>query len=148
MQTPTKFEYIVKTLGICGGRARIDGHRITVEDIVGRIIFGGASVAQVVEGYTTAGITAAQVHAALAYYYDHQQEIEANLNAGFDLAPDAAGVRAMIAAGKLDAIKWPPEATYRSIWLVKRQSLEELLLIRQKSVMQNKPGRPPNTNRQ
>lgn len=70
--------YIVKTPGICGGRARIDGTRIGVEIVVG-MYRSGATVAEIAEGYADSNVTPAKVHAALAYYYDHQEEIDSIL---------------------------------------------------------------------
>jgi uncharacterized protein (DUF433 family) len=67
-------EHITKTAGVCGGRACIAGHRIRVMDIVGWHERRGYTVAQVLAMFP--GITRADVHAALAYYYDHVEEIE------------------------------------------------------------------------
>lgn len=66
-------EHIVITPGTCGGKPRIAGHRITVQNIVICHEQMGMSPAQIVEDYET--ITLADVHAALAYYYDHRDEI-------------------------------------------------------------------------
>ncbi len=67
-------QHITKTPGVCGGRACIAGHRIRVQDIVVWHEKRGHSVAQIVEMFP--GITKADVHAALAYYFDHLEEIE------------------------------------------------------------------------
>ena len=69
-------EHIVKTPGTCGGRARIDGHRIRVMDIVAQHQHWGRSADEIVDAYPD--ITLAEVYAALAYYYDHRDEIEAD----------------------------------------------------------------------
>lgn len=69
-------QHIAKTPGVCGGRACIAGHRIRVMDIVGWHERRGYTVAQVVE--MSPGITHADVHAALAYYYDNVEEIESD----------------------------------------------------------------------
>ena len=66
-------EHIVSTPGICGGRPRIAGHRITVEDIAAWHEQLGQSPEEIVADYE---LTLAQVHAALAYYYDHREEID------------------------------------------------------------------------
>src|SRR5688500_13058996 len=68
--------HIVKTPRICGGEARIDGTRISVEWIVGQMIYAGRTVDQMVEDYAHVPLNPAQIHAALAYYYDHTEEIE------------------------------------------------------------------------
>lgn len=75
MMTVSK-EHIAKTPGTCGGRARIAGHRIRVMDIVALHEQRGLSPAQVAEQYPS--ITLADVYAALAYYLDHREEIEAD----------------------------------------------------------------------
>ena len=66
-------ERITKTPGVCGGKACIAGHRIRVLDIA---IYHdiGKTLAEMVEMFPT--ITEADVHAAIAYYFDHREEIE------------------------------------------------------------------------
>lgn len=71
---------IVSTPGTCGGRPRIDGHRITVEDVAIWHERMGMSPAVIVENYPT--ITLAQVHAALAYYFENREAIEADIREG------------------------------------------------------------------
>lgn len=67
-------EHIEKTPGVCGGRACIAGHRIRVMDIAVLHEKRGLSPAEIVQQYP--GISLADVHAALAYFLDHRQEIE------------------------------------------------------------------------
>ncbi len=71
---------IVSTPGTCGGKPRIDGHRIKVEHIAVCYERMGMSPDEIVTSLPT--ITLAQVHAALAYYYDHKQEIDSSLEEG------------------------------------------------------------------
>ncbi len=66
---------IVSTAGIRGGWPRIDGHRITVGDIATWHERLGMSPDEIVFAYPT--ITLSDVHAALAYYYDHRAQIDA-----------------------------------------------------------------------
>lgn len=66
---------ITKTPGICGGRACIAGHRIRVMDIVGWHEKRGYSAARIVDELFPS-ITRADVHAALAYYFDNVEDIE------------------------------------------------------------------------
>ncbi len=75
MATVSK-EHIAKTPGICGGRARIAGHSIRVMDIVAMHDHWKLSPPEIVEQYPT--IVLADVYAALAYYHDHREEIEAD----------------------------------------------------------------------
>ncbi len=70
-------EHISKTPGICGGKACIAGHRIRVMDIVVQYENVGLSPTQIVKDVFPS-ITVADVHAAIAYYLDHREEIEAD----------------------------------------------------------------------
>ena len=67
-------QHIEKTPGVCGGKACIVGHRIRVMDIVVWHEMRGYSPDEIVSMF--AGISLADVHAALAYYFDHRHEIE------------------------------------------------------------------------
>lgn len=67
-------KHVSKTAGVCGGRACITGHRIRVMDIVVWYEFRGYSADEIVGMFP--GITLADVHAALAYYFDNMQEIQ------------------------------------------------------------------------
>ena len=71
---------IVSTPGTCGGRPRIDGHRITVEDVAIWHERMGMSPDEIVSSYPT--ITLSDVHAALAYYYENRQRIDADIEEG------------------------------------------------------------------
>jgi uncharacterized protein (DUF433 family) len=77
-------KHIEKTPGVCGGRACIAGHRIRVQDIVVLHEMHGMSPKEIVVQYPT--ITLADVHAALAYYFDNQQEITDELRKAEDWA--------------------------------------------------------------
>ncbi len=68
-------EHISKTPGICGGKACIAGHRIRVMDIVVMHEQWGFSPDQIADQYP--GLTLGDVHAALAYYHDHRDEVAA-----------------------------------------------------------------------
>ena len=69
-------KHITRTPAVCGGRACIAGHRIRVMDVVVWHEMRGYSPDEVVEMFP--GITLADVHAALAYYFDNRAEIEAD----------------------------------------------------------------------
>ena len=69
--------YIVKTPGTLGGRARIDSRRISVGDVVNMHIRLNATIDEIIEAFE---LTPAQIHAALAYYYDHRVEIDSYLD--------------------------------------------------------------------
>jgi uncharacterized protein (DUF433 family) len=70
-------EHIEIVQGAGGPKARIVGHRIRVVDVVEWHEKQGMSVDEIVEQFPT--ITHADVHAALAYYWDHRDEIEAKM---------------------------------------------------------------------
>lgn len=77
-------QHIEKTPDVCGGRARIAGHRIRVMDIVAWHEMRGYSPDEIVDMFP--GVTLADVYAALAYYFDHREEIEAEFRAGDEWA--------------------------------------------------------------
>jgi uncharacterized protein (DUF433 family) len=65
--------YIVVTPGVCGGRARIAGQRIRVQDVV-LWTEQGRSPDQTVADFPQ--LSLADVYAALCYYHDHREEID------------------------------------------------------------------------
>jgi uncharacterized protein (DUF433 family) len=65
---------IMSTPGTCGGRPRIDGHRITVEDVATWHERMGMSPDEIVSAYPT--LTLSDVHAALAYDFENREAIE------------------------------------------------------------------------
>jgi uncharacterized protein (DUF433 family) len=77
-------EHIVVTPGTCGGKPRIAGHRITVQNIVIWHERSGMSPDEIVAQYPQ--LSLADVHAALAYYWDHVAEILAGIAADEALA--------------------------------------------------------------
>jgi uncharacterized protein (DUF433 family) len=68
------YAHITHNPGVLGGRACIDDTRIRVLDIV-QLLHEGKTPEQML-GVFAVPLTLAQVHAALAYYYDHPEEIE------------------------------------------------------------------------
>jgi len=70
---------IVKTPETCGGRARLAGHRVRVQDIVIWSEHLGMTPDEIVSHIPS--ITLADVHSALAYYFDHVQEIQEEIRA-------------------------------------------------------------------
>ncbi len=71
---------IVSTPGTCGGRPRIDGHRITAEDVAIWHERMGMSPDEIVSAHPS--ITLSDVHAALAYYFEHRERIDADIREG------------------------------------------------------------------
>ena len=70
---------ITRTPGVCGGKACIAGHRVRVLDIVVWHEHQGMTPDEIVSNVPT--ITLADVHAALAYYFDHIEEIQQEMRA-------------------------------------------------------------------
>jgi len=79
-------EHIEKTPGVCGGRACISGHSIRVMDIVVWHEMRGYSPDEIVGMFP--GLTLADVHAALAYYFDRREEIEKEFRLDEEAAKD------------------------------------------------------------
>ncbi len=71
--------HIVSTPGTCGGRPRIAGRRITVDQIAFWHESLGRSADEVANDYD---LTLGSVHAALACYFDHREEIERDREEG------------------------------------------------------------------
>lgn len=71
-------ERITKVPDICGGRASIAGH-VRVLDVVIWHEQNGLSPDEIVSQVPS--ITLADVHAALAYYYEHREEIQEEIRA-------------------------------------------------------------------
>lgn len=70
--------HIVKEPNYCGGKAALDDTRVRVMNVV-FLHKRGKTEAEILETYPD--LNRAQVYAALAYYYDHPEEIEAELRA-------------------------------------------------------------------
>ncbi len=70
--------HIEITPGVAGGKPRITGHRITVQDVVVWHERLGLSADEIASEY---GLSLADVYAALAYYYDHREEIDRAISA-------------------------------------------------------------------
>ena len=62
--------------GVAGGKPHITGHRITVQNIAVWHERMGKSADEICTEYD---LQLAQVYAALAYYFDHQEEIDRSI---------------------------------------------------------------------
>ena len=69
-------EHLEVTEGVCGGRPRIAGRRITVHDVAVWHEKLSQSADQIASDY---GLSLAEIHAALAYYFDHRDAIDRQL---------------------------------------------------------------------
>ncbi len=70
------YSHITKQPGVRGGKACIDDTRISVVDVVA-LLKQGFGDQQIVERYPSLNL--AQVHAAISYYYENREELEADL---------------------------------------------------------------------
>lgn len=78
-------EHIDITPGICGGKPRIAGTRVRVQDIV---IWTeqGESPDDILAGYPH--LSLADIYAALAYYHDHREIIDHQIKESDDFIND------------------------------------------------------------
>lgn len=67
------YGHVTQTPGICSGKPRIAGHRITVQHIAIEHERLGKSPDEICDDHP--GLSLGEVHAALAYYFDHREEI-------------------------------------------------------------------------
>lgn len=66
-------QHIEITPNIAGGKPRIAGHRITIHDIAVWHERMGMSADEIAVEYN---LTLSDIYAALAYYFDHREEID------------------------------------------------------------------------
>ena len=90
--------HIETTPGIVGGKPRIAGHRITVEDIVIWHEHQGKSSAHIAAEFD---LTRSEVYAALAYYRDHRAEIDRTMELGRQYVAECRSESTSKVAGKL-----------------------------------------------
>ncbi|MCP4270004.1 MAG: DUF433 domain-containing protein [Candidatus Brocadiaceae bacterium] len=76
MVTKALDDHITVTKGVAGGNPRIAGHRITVQNVVIWHELLGLSADEIAAEHD---LTLSDVYAALAYYYDHQAEIDKSI---------------------------------------------------------------------
>jgi uncharacterized protein (DUF433 family) len=69
--------HIVTTVGVCGGQPRIANTRIRVQDIYVWHELRGQSPEEIVADFPQ--LTLADVHAALAFYYDNSALIQCHM---------------------------------------------------------------------
>ncbi|MDP2627646.1 MAG: DUF433 domain-containing protein [Candidatus Rokubacteria bacterium] len=68
------YRYIVRTPGVRGGNARVEGTRVAVHDVIG-LLQTGETVDSLI-ARCSPDLTRAQVYECLAYYEDHRGEID------------------------------------------------------------------------
>ncbi len=80
------YPHIVKTPETCAGQPRIEGTRITVNWIVRQIVRGRRAPEEVLMSHPD--LSLAQIHAALAYYFDNRAAVETSLKAADQIEAD------------------------------------------------------------
>ena len=76
--------HVVVRPGHCGGKPHIDGRRIKVQHVAVWHERLGKSPDEIAAEHP--GLSLADVHAALSYYYDHREEIDADIREGEEFA--------------------------------------------------------------
>lgn len=79
MTTLALDRHLERTPDVAGGKPRIAGRRITVQDIVIWHERLGLTADDIAAEYD---LTLSEVYSALAYYYDHRPEIDEAIRAG------------------------------------------------------------------
>jgi uncharacterized protein (DUF433 family) len=94
---PRRQEHIAVEPGICGGKPHVAGRRIKVQHVAIWHERQGKSPDEILAEHPE--LTLADVHAALAYYYDHRQQIDTDIRADDDFAAElrAGSPRSLLA---------------------------------------------------
>ena len=90
------YPHIVSDSHVMSGRPCISGTRVRVMDIVGAHK-AGMSHEELQEYFSSRSLTLSEIHAALAYYYDHQEEVDAAFAEDEKLGLEAERERAQAA---------------------------------------------------
>jgi len=85
-----------------GGRPRIADTRLTVADVVVMYLRLGQSLEEIAGKYA---LPLAAVYAAMAYYYDHQAEIDSSITADREFAEAFRNNNPSLLRSKLQALK-------------------------------------------
>src|SRR6185437_12048121 len=78
METRTLDQHIEITPGVAGGKPRVAGRRITVQDGMVWHERMGISADEIAAEHD---LTLADVYAALAYYFDHREDVDRSIKA-------------------------------------------------------------------
>jgi len=113
MNTPSTIsasDHIASTVGVCGGKPCIAGTRIRVQDIYVWHELQSQSVDEIIAKFPQ--LTHGDAYAALAYFWDHRQEILEEIQRGDALVAELALKHPSKLPGKLkglaDADPIPP----------------------------------------
>jgi uncharacterized protein (DUF433 family) len=76
LPTHVPISHVEVTPGVCGGKPRIVGHRIRVQDVV-LWTEQGQSADEIVADFPQ--LSLADIYSALAYYHDHREQIDQDI---------------------------------------------------------------------
>jgi uncharacterized protein (DUF433 family) len=99
---PVIREHIVSTPETCGDKPRIAGTRIRVKDVVIWHDRQGLSPPEIVSKWPH--LTLASIYAALAYYHDHREEVNAEIAADETWYEEQKAKRPSLAREKLESL--------------------------------------------
>ena len=102
MSTKTLDQHIETTPGVACGKPRIAGHRITVQNIAIWHERLGKSPDEIAFEHD---LTLADVHAALAFYFDHREEIDRSIEADREFAATLRAQTVSKVRQKLEELK-------------------------------------------
>ncbi len=83
MSKPAVTRHVESRPGVCGGKPCVAGTRIRVQDVMVWHELQGLTADEIVAQFPQ--LTLADVHAALAYYHDHREEIRREIRDGEEL---------------------------------------------------------------
>src|SRR5436190_1827740 len=92
--------HIEVTPGVCGGKARVAGTRIRVQDIVIWHERMNLSADEIASRHPQASLSA--IYAALTYYHDHRAEIDEQMRRGDDLVNELRSAYPSKLAAKIE----------------------------------------------
>ena len=96
-ETAVEKQHVAVAPDVCGGRPCVAGTRVRVVDVWQCYELEKMSVAEVIEQYPQ--LTPADVHAAMAYFWDHEAEIRRRME------EDDAYVEAMAKKHDMDRLR-------------------------------------------
>jgi uncharacterized protein (DUF433 family) len=86
------YPHITRDPEVRAGKACIEGTRLAVVDIV--LLHKRGHTPEEMQTYYMRPLTLAQVHSALAYYYDHREEVEAYFEQSHQAAAELEAAQA------------------------------------------------------
>ena len=100
MSSIVERSHIESTPGVCGGKRRIAGHRIRVQDIYVLHELKGLSPDEILSVFPD--ITLADVHAAMMYFWDNREDVLRQMK---DDEEFVESLRAKAGAGLIEKIQ-------------------------------------------